>query len=94
MGFVDGEILVHALNSVTGAYTVKSVNKAIQNVKNFNTGMLCSPWTYGPYKLHIANHTDYTVTPSNGKMVIKQGCTKISAADPLMNDYYKAIAKK
>ena len=63
MGFVDGEILVHALNSVTGAYTVKSVNKAIENVKNFNTGMLCKPWTYGPYKLHIANHTDYTVTP-------------------------------
>lgn len=94
MGFVDGEILVHALNSVTGAYTVKSVNKAIEKVKNFNTGMLCRPWTYGPYKLHIANHTDYTVTPENGKMVIKQGCMKISSADPLMNDYYKAIAKK
>jgi branched-chain amino acid transport system substrate-binding protein len=94
MGFVDGEILVHALNSVTGSYTVKSVNKAIEKVKNFNTGMLCKPWTYGPYKLHIANHTDYTVTPNNGQMVIKQGCTNISAADPLMNDYYKAIAKK
>jgi branched-chain amino acid transport system substrate-binding protein len=91
MGFVDGEILVHALNTVKGSYTKASVNKAIENVKNFNTGMLCEPWTYGPYKLHIANHTDYTVTPNNGKMVIKQGCTKISSADPLMNDYYKAI---
>ena len=91
MGFVDGEILQHALESVKGAYTVKSVNAAIVGVKNFNTGMLCEGWTYGPYKLHIANHTDYTVTPDNGKMVIKQGCTAISSADPLMNDYYKAL---
>jgi len=93
MGFVDGEILVRALSSVKGAYTKKTVNAAIENVKNFNTGMLCAPWTYGPYKLHIANHIDYTVTPNNGKMVIKQGCTKISAADPLMEDYYKAIGQ-
>jgi len=94
MGFTDGEILVHALQSVKGAYTVKSVNKAIENVKNFNTGMLCEPWTYGPYKLHIANHTDYTVTPNaQGVMGIKQGCTKISGADPLMEQYYKAIGQ-
>jgi branched-chain amino acid transport system substrate-binding protein len=93
MGFVDGEILQHALESVTGSYTKASVNKAIENVTNFQTGMLCTPWTYGPYQLHIPNHTDWTVTPNNGKMVVKQGCTKISAADPLMNDYYKAIGQ-
>jgi branched-chain amino acid transport system substrate-binding protein len=93
MGFVDGEILQHALESVKGAYTVKSVNAAIEGVKNFNTGMECEPWTYGPYKLHIANHTDYTVTPDNGKMVIKQGCMAISSADPLMNAYYKALGQ-
>ncbi|HEX3803340.1 MAG TPA: ABC transporter substrate-binding protein [Solirubrobacteraceae bacterium] len=93
MGFVDGEILVHALSTVKGSYTKAAVNKAIENVRNFNTGMLCEPWTYGPYKLHIANHTDYTVTPNNGKMVIKQGCTKISSADPLMEAYYKAIGR-
>ncbi|MGH2860655.1 MAG: ABC transporter substrate-binding protein [Solirubrobacteraceae bacterium] len=93
MGFVDGEILAHALGTVNGAYTKKAVNTAIENVKNFNTGMECAPWTYGPYKLHIANHIDYTVTPNNGKMVIKQGCMKISKADPLMNEYYKAIGQ-
>jgi branched-chain amino acid transport system substrate-binding protein len=93
MGFVDGEILVHALNTVKGSYTKAAVNTAIENVKNFNTGMLCAPWTYGPYKLHIANHIDYTVTPDNGKMIIKQGCEKISSADPLMEAYYKAIGQ-
>ena len=40
--------------------------------------MLCQPWTFGNYPLHIANNMDYTVTPNNGKMVLKQGCTLIS----------------
>jgi branched-chain amino acid transport system substrate-binding protein len=94
MGFIDGEILVNALNRVKGStYTVKNVNAAIKATKDFKTGMLCEPWTYGNYPLHIANNTDWTVTPDNGKMVIKQGCTKISSADPLMEDYYKAIGQ-
>lgn len=94
MGFIDGEILNNALNRVNGDYTVKSVNDAIKATKNFKTGMLCEPWTYGPYPLHIANNTDWTVTPNNGKMMIKQGCTQISSADPLANQYYKAIGIK
>jgi len=95
MGFIDGEILVNALNRVKGSsYTVKNVNAAIKATNDFKTGMLCEPWTYGPYKLHIANNTDWTVTPDNGKMTIKQGCTQISSADPLANQYYKAIGIK
>jgi branched-chain amino acid transport system substrate-binding protein len=94
MGFIDGEILVHALNTVHGSYTVKSVNAAIKAVKDFKTGMLCEPWTYGNYPLHIANNTDWTVTPDNGEMVIKQGCTQISSADPDANKYYQALGIK
>jgi len=90
MGFTQGEIAVHALNSIKGAYTKKSVNAAFEAVKNFNTGMLCQPWTYGPYKLHIPNNMDYTVTPKDGKMVTKQGCTLISAVDPQIAAYRKA----
>jgi branched-chain amino acid transport system substrate-binding protein len=92
MGFTIAETATHALESVKGAYTVKSVNQAFENVKNYNTGMLCKPWTYGPYPLHIANNTDYTVTPDNGKMVIAQGCTPISAVDPGIAQYRKVIA--
>ena len=47
MGFAEAEIMVHALQSVKGAYTVASVNAAIKGVSGFNTGMLCQPWTYG-----------------------------------------------
>jgi branched-chain amino acid transport system substrate-binding protein len=90
MGFTMGEIATHALESIKGPYTVQSVNNAFVNVKDFNTGMLCQPWTFGHYPLHIANNTDYTVTPDNGKMVIKQGCTAISSVDPQIAQYHTA----
>jgi branched-chain amino acid transport system substrate-binding protein len=89
MGFTIAKIATHALQSIKGPYTVQSVNKAFESVKNFDTGMLCEPWTYGPYAFHIANNVDYTVTPENGKMVIAQGCTPISAADPQIAAYRK-----
>ena len=87
MGFAEAEIMVHALDSVTGPYTVASVNAAIKAVQNFNTGMLCQLWTYGAYPMHIPNNEDYTVTPDNGKMVTAQGCTKISSVDPQIAAY-------
>ncbi|HJS94738.1 MAG TPA: ABC transporter substrate-binding protein [Solirubrobacteraceae bacterium] len=89
MGFTMGEIAVHALQSINGPYTVQNVNKAFESVKDFDTGMLCKPWTYGNYPFHIANNVDYTVTPENGKMVIAQGCTPISANDPQIAAYRK-----
>ena len=81
MGFLQGEIAVHALQNMKGAYTFKSVNQAFHSIKGYDTGMLCQPWTFGSYPLHIANNTDYTVTPDNGKMS-PQGCTAISSVDP------------
>ena len=91
MGFTMGEIATHALESIKGAYTVKSVNAAFKAVKDFNTGMLCQLWTYGNYPLHIANNEDYTVTPNNGKMVTAPdgGCTAISSVDPQIAQYRK-----
>ena len=89
MGFAEAEIMVHALQAVTGAYTVASVNTALKAVKDFDTGMLCQGWTYGGYPMHIPNNVDYTTTPDNGKMVTAQGCTGISSADPQIAAYRK-----
>jgi len=89
MGFAEAEIMVHALESVTGAYTVASVNAAIKNVSNFDTGMLCQGWTYCNFPMHIPNNVDYTTTPNNGQMVTAQGCTPISSADPQIAAYRK-----
>jgi branched-chain amino acid transport system substrate-binding protein len=90
MGFTMGEIATHALESINGPYTTASVNQAFQNVKDYDTGMLCQLWTFGKYPLHIPNNQDYTVTPSNGKMVLKQGCTNISSVDPQIAQYRSA----
>jgi hypothetical protein len=51
-------------------------------VRNFHTDILCGPWYFGKVAYHIPNSIDRTTTPKNGKMVIKEGCFKISSADP------------
>ncbi len=87
MGFTEAEIAVHALETITGSYTVASVNAAFKAVTDFNTGMLCQLWSYGNYSMHIPNNEDYTVTPDNGKMVTAEGCTLISSVDPQIAAY-------
>jgi branched-chain amino acid transport system substrate-binding protein len=82
MGFVAAEITVSALRTIDGEYTVASVNKAIKDVKDLKTDILCKPWYYGDAPPHIPNNTDWTTTPKNGKMVIKEQCFPISEVDP------------
>jgi branched-chain amino acid transport system substrate-binding protein len=83
MGFQMGQFVVQALESIKGnTYDIKTVNTAIKNLKGVKTDILCRPWYYGQAPLHIPNNVDWTTTPNNGKMVIKDGCIPISAADP------------
>ncbi len=94
MGFVQGEIMTHALESIKGPYTIATVSAALKGVTNFNSGLTCQAFTYGNYSEHIPNNMDYTVTPSNGKFVEASsggGCTLISASDPQIAAY-RAIA--
>jgi hypothetical protein len=91
MGFVDAEIAVHALESVTGPYTIASVSAAIKAVKGYDTGLLCQGFTYGSYSVHIPNNMGYTVAPENGKFLPVQGCTLIPGADPQIAAY-RALA--
>jgi len=88
MGYTEAEIAVHALESIKGAYTVQSVNAAFEGT-TLKTGMLCQAWTYGHHATHIPNNADFTVTVQNGRMVLAQGCTLISAVDPLIAQYRK-----
>jgi branched-chain amino acid transport system substrate-binding protein len=90
MGFLLGKFSVDALNTVKGAYTIKSVNAAFKAIKDEKTELLCQPWVYGDYPLHIPNNADFTTTPENGKMVTAQPCFNISAADPQIAAYRKA----
>jgi branched-chain amino acid transport system substrate-binding protein len=82
MGFTEARIATAALLNMKPPYTLARVNKAFQGVQNFHTDILCSPWYFGKVAVHIPNNVDRTVTPSNGKMVVKEPCFKVSAADP------------
>jgi branched-chain amino acid transport system substrate-binding protein len=83
MGFSMGQFVVQALNTIKDDdYSLKSVNTAIKNLKGVKTDILCRPWYYGDAPLHIPNNVDWTTTPNHGKMVIKEQCFQISAADP------------
>ncbi|HTP21504.1 MAG TPA: ABC transporter substrate-binding protein [Solirubrobacteraceae bacterium] len=91
MGYLLGKFSVDALDTINGPYTIKSVNTAFKNIKDEKTELLCQPWVYGNYPLHIPNNADFTTTPDNGKMVTAQGCFNVSSADPQIAQY-RAVA--
>ena len=68
-----------------------SAKAAFKAIKDYKTEMLCKPFTYGNFSERIPNNTDYTVTPSTsgGTMVVAQGCTAISSANPQIAAYHK-----
>jgi branched-chain amino acid transport system substrate-binding protein len=90
MGYLLGKYSVDALQKVKGAITLKSANAAFKAIKDEKTDLLCQPWVYGDYPLHIPNNADFTTTPDNGKMVTAQQCFLISADDPQIAAYRKA----
>ena len=90
MGYLLGKFSVDALQKVTGPYTITSVNTAFKNIKDEKTELLCQPWVYGNYPLHIPNNADFTTTPDNGKMVTAQGCFNVSSDDPQIAQYRAA----
>lgn len=71
------------------------INQAVENVKAFDTGMNCEPWTYGACPLHIADYANWTAVPNaSGQMVTKNGCMAISPDDPSAAAYYKVTGLK
>ena len=90
MGYLLGKFLTDALQKDPGPYTLQNVNAAIKGIKDEKTELLCQPWVYGNYPLHIPNNADFTTTPDNGKMVTAQPCFNISSADPQIAQYRAA----
>ncbi len=87
MGYLLGTFLAKALQNVKPPYTMANVNAAIKGIKDYKTEMLCQPWVYGDYPLHIPNNADFTTTPDNGKMVTAQNCFNVSSDDPQIAAY-------
>ncbi len=89
MGYLLGKFFVQAIQNVKPPYTIQNVNAAIKAIKDYKTELLCQPWVYGNYPLHIPNNADFTTTPDNGKMVTAQNCFNVSSADPQIAAYRK-----
>ena len=82
MGFTQGNIATDAMLGIKGPYTIKSVNEAFKNVKDFKTDILCKPYYYGDAPLHIPNTPTGPPRRRSGVMVEKEGCFDISDVDP------------
>jgi branched-chain amino acid transport system substrate-binding protein len=82
MGFLVGKFTTAALLSIRGEVTKESYNKAVKNLKNQKSDILCKPWYFGNLPLHIPNNWDITVTYKNGIVVRKEACFPIAAVDP------------
>ncbi len=82
MGFIAAKMVSDVLQDVPEDQLDKEgINKAILEIKNYKTDILCKPWYFQEMPVHVPNNTDWTVTPKDGKMVEAEGCTDIPATN-------------
>ena len=83
MGFIAAKITADAMLELDEAdLTKEGINRAILNVKNYKTDILCKPWYFQEMPVHVPNNTDRTVTTKDGKIVEIEGCRDIPASWP------------
>ncbi len=81
MGFLDGKFAVAALLSIKGPITAASYNKAVQNLRNQKSDILCRPYYVGKLRYHIPNNVNIIVDYNNKQVVQKEPCTPYPAVD-------------
>ena len=81
MGYLAGKFATSALLGIKGPVTAKSYNAAVINLKNQKTDILCKPYYVGKLPYHIPNNTNIIVDYKNKDVVVKNGCTAITAVD-------------
>jgi branched-chain amino acid transport system substrate-binding protein len=80
MGFLAAHIATQTLLKLPAdQLNTQGVNKAIREIKNFKTDILCKPWYFGDLPYHVPNNADRTVVPRDKKMVQKEDCFDIAA---------------
>ena len=80
MGFVAAEIITRTMLKLPpDQLTMKGINSAIRQIKDFKTDILCKPWYFGDLQQHVPNNYDRTVVPENHVFVQKEGCFEIAA---------------
>ena len=83
-GYIAGRIAVQAMLTIKNPDDINrnTVTAAIQNMKPYETDILCMPWYWGGPEAteHNANHVTRTVTIHDGKWENLEGC--VNDADP------------
>ncbi len=80
-GFLVGKFVANALLSVDGPVDKRSYNRAVLQLRNQRSDMLCKPYYFWKLPHHIPNNTDITVSYSNGRVVRVEKCFGIAAVD-------------
>jgi branched-chain amino acid transport system substrate-binding protein len=83
MGFVAAKMFTDTvLKLPEDQLNKEGINKALLDIKNYKTDVLCKPWYFQKMDKHVPNNNDRTVTPKDGKMVEAEGCTDIPDSYP------------
>jgi len=94
-GYIAARIAVNAMLTIKNADDInrKTVTAAIQNMKPYETDILCQPWYWGGPEAteHNANHVTRTVGLHNGQFKNLEGC--VNDADPGLANI-EALEKK
>ncbi len=77
MGYVAATIATKALLGIKGDVTKDSVNQAFKDTKDYQTDILCKPWSWGG-KQYLSNYADRTIVPQDHKFVQKEDCFNIA----------------
>ena len=83
-GYIAARVAVNAMLTIKNPNNINrnTVTAAIQNMKPYETDILCQPWYWGGPGAteHNANHVTRTVTIHDGKWKNVEGC--VNDADP------------
>ena len=83
-GYIAARVAVNAMLTIKNPDDINrnTVTAAIQNMKPYETDILCMPWYWGGPEAteHNANHVTRTVTLHDGKWTKLEGC--VADADP------------
>lgn len=94
-GYIAARIAVNAMLTIKNADDInrKTVTAAIQNMKPYETDILCQPWYWGGPEAteHNANHVTRTVGLHDGQFKNLEGC--VNDADPGLANI-EALEKK
>ena len=78
MGYVSAALATKALLGIKGDVTKASVNEAFKGITDYQTDILCKPWSWGGEQ-YLSNYSDRTIVPKDHKFVQKEDCFDIAA---------------